>query len=67
MLAKTMLMLAEGNREQRRKRDQKMGHFADGMRIFVEGEHISSLKAAITDKEALITKLHGQVRSKLKP
>lgn len=60
-----MLALSENKREQRRQRDHKMGHFADGMRIFVEGEHITTLKSAIYEKEALILKLQAYVKSKL--
>ena len=52
-----MLKIAEIARKERRARDDRLGHFSDGSRIFSEGEKIRQIKEEIEDKQDLIAKL----------
>ena len=58
-----MLIVAQVNREERQKKDDRLGHFAEGMRVFYEGEKMKNIKKDIEKVENLIKKLHEQSRS----
>jgi alpha-galactosidase/6-phospho-beta-glucosidase family protein len=59
-----MLAISEQMREERRRRNEKIGHFTDGMRQFVEGEKIRAIHKEAEEQQAKVQEL--QEKAKLK-
>ena len=64
VLAENMLRIADIARKERRVRDDKLGNFSEGGRIFSEGEKIRQINEEIKDKEDLVSKLQEKSKGR---
>ena len=61
-----MLALAQVARDERKRRDEKLGYFDEGMRTFHDGEKIKAVKKDIENNQNIIKKLQEQSKSRKK-